>query len=239
MTILPEYPESQAGESPVLRALLADDPVVYVEVGAGDWGDWNETWPFYAAGGHGLLIEPRIELHDDYALHRPRDIVSPYASYSERAVLPLRMAVGATSLRADWNIDHIVEKTVMVQAEPLATILAETPDIAHECRFCTIDVEGAEREALLGIDWATFQPDVLMVEYIRYESNRVGENISSEWRDLIPYFYRECCRSWLNIIFLRVDRWNHWETNQNMVRLPHKTLDETRAAHPAYYGVHV
>ena len=223
------HDESQAGESPVLRALLPNDPVVYVDVGAGEYLDWNVTWPFYAAGGHGLLIEPREDMWPDFIVHRPRDSICGHIAYDTDGYVQLRLAEGCTTTRADWDIGHIFRGSRTVRAEPLSTILSRYPDIRDTCQLCAIDVEGAERNVILGIDWQTFHPEVIIVEYIRYAPATVGPDISGEWAPLLLANdrYRECCRSWLNIIYLRTDLWERWEAIRDTVQMPHKTLKET------------
>ncbi len=232
------HEESQAGETPILRALLPTDPVVYVDVGAGEYAEGSDTWPFYKAGGHGLLIEPREELWEELIVNRPRDVLCTQVVLRDpQNCVELRLAGGATTVRKDWNIDHILTGTKLVRSESLRDILSRYPHIRDDCHFCTIDVEGSERQVLLGADWETFRPEVLMIEYIRYERNRVGEDISAEWAGVIsPYYYRECCRSWLNIIYLRRDLWHRWEATGGHVPLPHATLEETQQYMRDTYG---
>ena len=233
------FEESQAGESPVLRALLPNDPVVYVDVGVGDYADWNVTWPFYKAGGHGLLVEPREEMWPDYIKERPRDVLCTSLAHDRADVLPLRIAGEGSSVREDWDIDHIFEGVRYLRAEPLRDILARYSEIRDTCQLCSIDVEGAEREAILGIDWSTFRPEVVLVEYIFYNKDTVGRDISGSWRGLLvdDGKYREACRSWLNIIYIRSDLWDRWEAVRDTVELPHATLEETKQHIADKYGV--
>ena len=224
------FNESQAGESPVLRALLPDDPVVYVDVGTGDYLDWNVTWPFYEAGGHGLLVEPRTEMVAEYLAHRPRDMVCCAGVSDKRGWRSFRLAGSASSLREDWQISHIETGSQLIHCEPLRDILARYPDIRDGCQLCSIDVEGWERHALLGIDWDRFRPDVMIIEYIFYDPHAVGPDISGDWASIVTARdrYRECCRSHLNIIYLRSDLWGRWEAVRDNVPMPHQTLEETR-----------
>jgi hypothetical protein len=232
------YEESQAGESPVLRALLPDDPVVYVDVGAGEYMDWNSTWLFYKAGGCGLLIEPRKEMLDDYKIHRPEDTVCPVAAYNTSGTMELRLAGGGSSLREGWPIDAIATGWQTVSVEPMWSILRRYPGIRKLCRFCSVDVEGAEREVLESVDWDTFRPEVLMVEYIRFDRHGIGDDISGEWVEIVESAgYREACRSWLNIIYVRADLWKQWEDVRCEVTMPHRTLEETRQHYKDRYGL--
>ena len=227
------FNESQAGESPVLRALLPDDPVVYVDVGTGDYLDWNVTWPFYEAGGHGLLVEPRDDTWADYIAHRSRDVVCGRLAHDRHDCLDLRLAGGGSSTRMDWNIGHIETGVQRVLTEPLSSILARHARIRDACQLCSIDVEGCEREVLLGTDWRTFRPEVLIIEYRDYDPDKVGADISGRWAGLLTDngLYRECCRSWLNIIYVRTDSWERWEAVRDNVPMPHQTLEELSLIH--------
>lgn len=230
--------EPQAGEWSVLRALLPDDPVSYVDIGAGEYAHCNNTWPFYALGGSGLLIEPVPELCEDLLRYRPRDTVCQRACWNDVRDLELRLAYGATTARADWNIEHIQQGTLIVQAATIAHILNEYPQF-KACDLCSIDVEGCERQVLEGFDWQSFMPRVIIIEYIRYEPETTGEDISSEWVDLLTTngMYRECCRSWLNIIYIRGDSWHRWLDVKDHVQLPHQSVEESRAYYKERYGI--
>ncbi len=231
------FEESQAGESPILRALLPDDPVIYVDVGVGDYANWNVTWPFYKKGGHGLLVEPRSDVWPDYFRHRPRDVLSPFGAHYRRASGILRLAGNASSLREDWAIDGLQTGTMKIRLEPLCIILADYPEIRDNCQLCSIDTEGHEQAVLQGIDWKTFRPDIFIIEYRRYDQHKLGEDMSSTWHNFVlNKGYHECCRSWLNIIYLREDLWPRWQAVRDSVPPPHQTLEQTQEYNAAKYG---
>lgn len=225
--------EPQAGELPVLRALLAD-PVVYVDVGAGEYAECSNTWPFYKAGGHGLLVEPNSEFWHELEVNRPRDILLSVAAHSFTGQMPMYRAGTVTSVHSDWAES---KHSFIAAAMPLAAMLARYPDIRDNCQLCSIDVEGAERDVLLGIDWAAFRPKVFIVEYIKYHPTEVGEDLSGQWRKIIEsHGYRECCRSWLNIIYIREKDWAEWEAIRGTVQPPHQTVEESRRHYAERYG---
>ena len=209
----------QAGEWDTLRALLPDDPVVYVDIGAAEPDECSNTWGFYRDGGAGLLIEPRTELHAAIARARPRDTLDGRAAWDSQQTLPLRMAGGCSSLRADWAIGDAPVR--MVPAAPTQEILDEHPSIRDRCQLCSVDTEGTEAHVLAGIDFQRFRPAVFIVEYITYDPLKPGRDISHEWRDyLLGAGYAEVARSWLNIIFGLPPIVARWQAVQHAVRHP-------------------
>jgi hypothetical protein len=83
-------------------------------------------------------------------------------------------------------------------------LLAKFPEDRDQCRLCSIDVEGAERELLETVDWSTFCPEVFCIEYRRYDPVKLGEDISGQWKGLLEaQGYKEVARTDLNIIFQR------------------------------------
>lgn len=212
----------QAGEWPVLRALLPDDPVTYVDVGAGDPIDCNNTWMFYKTGGYGVLVEPLDEFWPELWAKRPRDTLHCCACLdADETSRPLRVCGTVSSFREDWKIR--ASDVRPVRTSTLDSILRHHPEIAANCQLCSIDVEGVEEQVIRGADWTVFRPEVLIVEYIKFDPHVVGEDLSGAWKPLLEAAgYRECCRSWLNIIFLREDLWQRWENLT--VELPHAML---------------
>lgn len=209
----------QAGEWEALRFLLPDDPVVYVDIGAAEPDECSNTWGFYEAGGYGLLVEPRVELHGLLRAKRPRDRLAGDAAWDAAGELPLRMAGGCSSLRPDWPIGNAPSRTVTTR--PTQEILDGYPAIRDACRFCSIDTEGTEAHVLRGIDWTRFRPEVVMVEYIEFDPRGPGRDLSHEWvHYLTDHGYVEVVRSWLNILFGVPSVVARWQAGQHVVRHP-------------------
>jgi hypothetical protein len=83
-------------------------------------------------------------------------------------------------------------------------------------------VEGSERQVLEGIDWLAFHPDLIIIEYITWDPNGPGTDVSHEWLQiLIGAGYVEVARSWLNIIFGTPHTHDRWESIKDRVPLPH------------------
>ena len=211
---------SHGNEDAILRALLPDDPVVYVDVGANEPEQANNTWQFYQAGGYGLLIEPLPKYWHALLRHRFRDQLCPVAVADCNGISDLRVSVegngSGSTLDPNWNIKE--QGRIPVETDTLASVLARYPDIRDTCQLCDIDVEGLEWAVLAGIDWATFRPLVFCIEYIAFHPEHAGPDISDRWSHiLIENGYFEGIRTAAgNIIYVRNDlrsRWNSVKEN--------------------------
>ncbi len=194
-------PGSFTGEDAILRKLLPDDPVVYVDVGAAEPVQCSNTWQFYQAGGRGLLIEPLPEWWGPLLRHRPLDRLWPTAASDRQGGSRLRMCQAGSSLDPEWRIKEL--GTTAIETMRLKDILQVFPEIRDSCQFCDVDVEGHEREVLSGIDWGTFRPNVYCVEYPLYHPDHQGESTEDKWAHiLLDNGYREVTRTPGNIIYV-------------------------------------
>jgi FkbM family methyltransferase len=193
---------SENREDEFIRELLPHDPVVYVDVGAGDPAYASNTWRFYKAGGHGLLIEPRGIKWFGLLMERPRDHVCPIAVGDYRGVASLNLCDGASSCDPTWSPEKYGQ--VIVQVHPFQDILDRYPDIRNKCNLCSIDAEGYERRILRSIDWTRFHPQVFVVEYPKFDSfdSSASGDLSQEWGHILTdQGYREYARTALNVVY--------------------------------------
>jgi hypothetical protein len=87
----------------------------------------------------------------------------------------------------------------VVETRTLAKTMECFPAIRDNCRFCSIDVEGHEREVLEGNDWDTFRPEVFCIEF---KDHVDGGDSSGKWIELVTQQgYEEKARTENNIIF--------------------------------------
>ena len=193
--------EGQCNEFSILRKLLPENEGVYIDIGAGDPESCSNTWAFYQAGWHGLLIEPYPGFWFKLMRLRPRDHLSPFACSNVDGFARMRVCGTCNSLRPDWNIDE--QSTILVETAKLSTILLAYPELRDNCKLCSIDVEGLESEVLEGVDWETFHPEVFCVEYLRFNPSGPKENLSVEWEHiLLNYGYVRHAQTALNYIYI-------------------------------------
>ncbi len=190
---------SQDGEDEILRDLLPGDGT-YIDIGAAEPQQCSNTWLFYERGWRGLLIEPLYWYWPAIIQQRVGDFLYGSAIRNYDGFTPLRTQGTVSSVLPGWNISE--QGTLMVPCETTANALAKFPAIRDACRLCSIDVEGAEREVLETIDWATFRPEVFVVEFREYDPVKLGADLSGQWADLLTaQGYKEFARTSLNIIY--------------------------------------
>jgi len=201
--------ETEAGsiceEDEILRALLPDDPVVYVDVGADQPKRRSNTWQFWKAGGRGLLIEPRSSQWYPLMRYRPRDHLWPTGVADFDGVGQIRIENGASSLARNWKIQAGAPEEI-IEVCHFQRVLDRFPAIRDSCQLCSIDVEGFERRVLRAIDWTRFRPRVLCVEHITFDpfDSSASNDQSQEWAHLLTdQGYEEHARTAQNVIYTR------------------------------------
>ena len=121
-------------------------------------------------GWRGLNIEPVRAFAEALRRHRPGDVTIDKAAGAEHGSLVLYVSEGtglstASAEAASKGAEHdhrFVE--VEVPVEPLDTMLEEAGFAEGEIHFLKVDVEGFEREVLLGANLSRWKPWIVVVE---------------------------------------------------------------------------
>lgn len=144
----------------------------YIDIGAYDPVVDSVTKHFYDRGWSGVNVEPITRFHEKFVAQRPRD-------------WNLNSAVGAAVGVVQFNewgdsglstccdtLDEtrvsqmgFARSTYSVPMTTLAEITAQLGDVPVD--FLKIDVEGAERDVLLGGEWRAFRPRVILLEAVK------------------------------------------------------------------------
>lgn len=161
---------AQNGEDVRLWRAFEDVPTgFYVEVGGWDPEDLSISRSFYGRGWAGLVVEPLAANAEEYARRRPRDDVRCAAAGEVEGTTTLHVIPASTG----WSTLDVEQaglhsaagftvEAVTVPVVRLSDLLDESGPV--EIHFMTIDVEGAERQVLAGLDLARHRPWVLIVE---------------------------------------------------------------------------
>lgn len=174
-------------EDVVLARVFSDvSSGFYVEVGANDPIKGSNTYHFYQQGWRGICLEPGTIFHK-FANARPRDVCLQVAASDQAGELafhefPIGHALSSLHDRQpDVGQEFLAGKVIRkVPVEPLRDILARHNP--PEIEFMGIDVEGHERQVLLGNDWARWRPKVLFLEATAEGRNIPGHHL---WEDLV------------------------------------------------------
>jgi FkbM family methyltransferase len=163
---------AQNFEDVVLNRVFHNVPVGrYIDVGAFDPAIHSVTKHFYDKGWSGVNVEPVERFHRKFETQRPRD-------------WNLNVVVGARSGDVDFQewgdsglstYREVFDPQVVAslgfvrttRTVPMITLADITRRINGDVQFLKIDVEGAERDVLLGGEWNGFRPRVILLEAIK------------------------------------------------------------------------
>ncbi len=144
----------------------------YIDIGGYDPEVDSVTKHFYDRGWSGVNVEPVQRFHCAFQEQRPRDINLNCACGSEVGTAEFHEwgDSGLSTYRETFDTRALADlgyarTTHTVPVTTLSEITKTLPD--GEIDFLKVDVEGAERDVLLGADWRSFRPRVILIEAIR------------------------------------------------------------------------
>ena len=159
----------------------------YVDVGAYDPSNGSVTRHFYEAGWHGINIEPG-PIFESLEAERPRDVnlkvaISDHAGKQIFFEHPEDPGTSTLSEELHPNLESRISSRLAhtVEVLTLADVLEEHAGEAT-IDFLKIDVEGHERQVLLGNDWQRFRPRVVLIEATLPYSN---DACHEEWEQIL------------------------------------------------------
>ena len=155
---------AQEYEDIILYSALKDyvQEGFYVDIGANDPSILSVTKLFYDLGWRGINIEPLDDMYELLCRERKEDININVGISDQNGELEL--AVNG-ELSSFCNMERSSEKVVK-QVSVFKDIWQKVTSSSkiNEVHFCKIDVEGYERNVLLGIDFEAFRPWIFCIE---------------------------------------------------------------------------
>lgn len=162
------------------RALRDVESPFYVEVGASHPFDDSLTAALYELGWRGLLVEADPLMAEELRKARPGDVVVAAAAHSTAGLLTFSLPESRGQGTVQARQEDPAPGGLSVPAVRLADVLADLhPPNVH---FLSVDVEGHEREALLGLDLQRWRPWILCVEATAPDSRRL---VHEQWEDVV------------------------------------------------------
>lgn len=168
---------AQNGEDLVVESLfrvLGIDRPTYVDVGAYEPLVCNNTYFFYRKGGHGVLVEPNVDLTPRLKKERPRDVVlTAGVGIDDTAELDYYILslpqlntfdrTRAEKIEADTGgqVRHL--RTVKMPLLNINRVIADHLGAAPD--YLSVDVEGMDLAILKTLDFARFRPTVVCAEH--------------------------------------------------------------------------
>jgi FkbM family methyltransferase len=168
---------SQEGEDILIPRYLSAKKGFYIDVGAHHPQRFSNTFLLYNRGWRGINIDPNPNFIKLFQKHRPLDINLNVGCSSENSTSTFYIfdepALNTLDHEKVKSIQKLGYKLVEKRAQELVTLKSITDSYSHvipsTIDLLTIDVEGHEIKVLEGFDWATFKPDLILVE-IRHQT---------------------------------------------------------------------
>ncbi len=208
------------------RVLSDVESGFYIDVGAAWPREHSVTKAFYDRGWQGINIEPNPEFFSKLEEERERDINLACALSSEKGVANFNIikGTGLSTLDASIAEDHKkngwgIEKQE-VPVSTLRDVWEEYVPAGRIVHFLKIDVEGLERAVLMGNDWRSNRPWIILVETTKPLS---VEDNSHEWEPIVlDAGYELVYEDGLNRFYLERDKLYFREK----FRFPPNTFDD-------------
>jgi len=163
---------SQFYEDYILSYVFSDlHKGVYVDVGANDPDVSSVTKYFYLSGWRGINVEPIPELVSKLQRSRPEDVNLGIGISDKAGSLTFYQAQHSGLSTFDPAVmkrhraTGIAFQRLKIPVRTLTSVLDEHSDlVSRGIAFLNADVEGFERRVFSGLDFARYQPHVIMAE---------------------------------------------------------------------------
>ncbi|CUH95086.1 hypothetical protein P22_1155 [Propionispora sp. 2/2-37] len=158
----------------------------YIDVGANDPVIDSVTKAFYDRGWRGVNIEPLQSYYQRLCQERTRDINLQVAAgnYTGMVAFYEIPDTGLSTMNYDIAEQHRLHGWEIKETKvPVMTLLEICQNYVRETiHFLKIDVEGTEKQVLLGMDFQQYRPWVIVIE----ATIPLGKQQKhSEWEDIL------------------------------------------------------
>jgi len=154
---------SQFYEDLILLCIFYDvEKGFYIDIGANDPDRISVTKAFYLRGWNGINIEPLPDKYNALLQKRPRDINLQVGVGKNKGNMTLYLSGGGSSIYK--NFIKKPSKSINIKIDTMANICKDYVKRKLKIQFCKIDVEGSEKNVLLGFDFKNYRPQVFLIE---------------------------------------------------------------------------
>ena len=158
-----------------------ENEIFYVDCGANDATYLSVTKLLYDCGkAHGINIDPLPACIASYR-DRKRDIcicagIGRESGRTATFYYDNETSTGASFLKNDY-LQTQKTKEISVPIFSLQDVLKQNMDKLCKSGFLKLDIEGYEEEALLGMNFSLWHPDVLVIESDSFEQKKSWEEL--------------------------------------------------------------
>ena len=131
----------------------------YIDIGANDPNIISVTKNFYIRGWYGINVEPLPDKYQDLTKYRKRDINLQIGVGKMKENGTLYVDGASSTLKKKKN-----NKSITINVDTMFNICRKYVPKNEIIQFCKIDVEGGEKDVLLGYDFESYRPKVFCIE---------------------------------------------------------------------------
>ena len=152
----------------------------YIDVGANDPNHISVTKAFYLRGWNGINLEPLPDKYELLLKERKRDLNLQIGVGNEKGNFSLLLRGTGSTLSKTYKNRN--SKILNINVNTMSNICKKYIPRGKIIHFCKIDVEGGEKNVLLGHDFENYRPEVFCIE-----STIPGTNIPcfDSWEDIL------------------------------------------------------
>jgi FkbM family methyltransferase len=177
---LATYPSQSGQDKWVLDAMFPGETAGYfLDVGSGDGFEHSNTWALEQRGWSGICVDPFPSGMEGRRCRVFEDVV--WSSAGREMTFHTADGVGGLADTLDrWKEEAVKAPTVRLKTVTLADILARAraPAFIH---FVSLDIEGAELEALKAFPFDRHRVGAIVVEH-NYEEPKRVQIVELLWR---------------------------------------------------------
>ena len=154
----------------------------YIDVGAFEPVFVSVTKAFYLRGWHGINIEPQKDKIKLFNEDRPNDINLQMAVGKKKGTVKLYIYDQLSTIKKKYSKTFKSNETIEVKMDTMSNICKKYVPKGTKIDFCKIDVEGLEKQVLLGYDFINYRPKMFCIESTKPLSYIQNYNL---WEDIL------------------------------------------------------